>query len=472
MFVNFRIMERRIAFLLFFLLFFAPWVAESQEISGPWNGVLDAGASRLHFVFHFERDAEGKPGCTMDIPEQNVKQFPVTVDYCGADSVHLSMPVLGASYAGRLQPIPGGQQIAGQFRQHGYVFVLDLKPGSYLVARPQTPQPPFDYATEEVCFYAPDSARLCGTLTYPVGYSAKKRARLATPVVLLVSGSGQQDRDETLMDHKPFAVIADYLAEHGIASLRYDDRGVGQSEGDPIVTTTYTNMQDALAGIRYLRQSRKFGPVGVLGHSEGGIIAFMLGAEGQADFLVSMAGSAIPGDDILVSQNRLAFELMGQPDSLVDAYCAVLKQVLRCRADGLDFSDPREVVDSLVGVCGADCLPAEARLNLAMVLGRENPWIDFFISYDPAQAISTVSCPVFALNGSLDTQVLPSENLPVIESLLPPRPENRVVEYPGLNHLFQHATTGLSTEYATIEETLSEEVLQDIADWINGLQRK
>ena len=274
------------------------------------------------------------------------------------------------------------------------------------------------------------------------------------------------------MDHKPFAVIADYLAEHGIASLRYDDRGVGRSEGDPTVTTTYTNMQDALAGIRYLRQSRKFGPVGVLGHSEGGIIAFMLGVEGQADFLVSMAGSAIPGDDILVSQNRLAFELMGQPDSLVDAYCAVLKQVLRCRADGLDFSDPREVVDSLVGVCGADCLPAEARLNLAMVLGRENPWIDFFISYDPAQAISKVSCPVFALNGSLDTQVLPSENLPVIESLLPPRPENRVVEYPGLNHLFQHATTGLSTEYATIEETLSEEVLQDIADWINGLQRK
>ena len=130
------------------------------------------------------------------------------------------------------------------------------------------------------------------------------------------------------------------------------------------------------------------------------------------------------------------------------------------------------MVDSLVGVCGADCLPAEARLNLAMVLGRENPWIDFFISYDPAQAISKVSCPVFALNGSLDTQVLPSENLPVIESLLPPRPENRVVEYPGLNHLFQHATTGLSTEYATIEETLSEEVLQDIADWINGLQRK
>ena len=465
-------MKRRIAFSALFLVVFAPWMAKSQEISGSWNGILDAGASRLHMVFHFEHDAEGMPGCTMDIPEQNVKQFPVVVDYCGADSVHLSMPVLDASYAGRLQSVPGGQQIAGQFRQHGYAFVLDLEPGAYVPARPQTPQPPFDYATEEVCFHAPDSVRLCGTLTYPAGYSTKKRERLKTPVVLLVSGSGQQDRDETLMDHKPFAVLADYLAEHGIASLRYDDRGVGQSEGDPALTTTYTNMQDALAGIRYLRQTRKFGSVGVLGHSEGGIIAFRLGAENQVDFLVSMAGSAIPGDSILLSQNRVLFEAMGQPDSLTDAYCAVLKQVLALRVSGTEVDVPWKAVDSLVGLCGAECLPKDARMNLAVVLGRENPWLDFFLAYDPAQAISKVSCPVFALNGGMDTQVLPSENLPVIENLLPPRPENRVLEYPGLNHLFQHAATGLSTEYATIEETISEEVLQDIADWINGLRRK
>lgn len=474
-------MTHRLLFLLGLAVL--PWMARAQEkISGSWHGVLDAGQVSLHMVFHLDTDEEGQDVCKMDVIEQNLKGFPVVVKYCGTDSLSLAVPLLGASYAGRLQAgllsgnpdsslsggiLPEHSLIVGKFHQHGYVFDLNLEPGSWEPRRPQTPKPPFDYQTEEVCFLAPDSARLCGTLTYPVGYKPGKRKK--TSVVVLVSGSGQQDRDETIMSHKPFAVLADYLAEHGIASLRYDDRGKGASEGDPALTTTYTNMQDALAGINYLRQSRKFGPVGVIGHSEGGVIAFMIGAENQADFIVSMAGSAIPGDSILLTQNRMAFESMGQPDSLVDAYCAVLERVLDYRVSGQDVDSPRAVVDSLVAVCGAECLPLEARLNLSIVLGQESPWIDFFIAYDPAQAIAKVRCPVFALNGELDTQVLSSENLPVIESLLPPCPQNRVVEYRGLNHLFQHAVTGLSAEYSTIEETLSEEVLQDIADWINGL---
>lgn len=241
-------MTHRLLFLLGLAVL--PWMARAQEkISGSWHGVLDAGQASLHMVFHLDTDEEGQDVCKMDVIEQNLKGFPVVVKYCGTDSLSLAVPLLGASYAGCLQAgllsgnpdsslsggiLPEHSLIVGKFHQHGYVFDLNLEPGSWEPRRPQTPKPPFDYQTEEVCFLAPDSARLCGTLTYPVGYKPGKRKK--TPVVVLVSGSGQQDRDETIMSHKPFAVLADYLAEHGIASLRYDDRGKGASEGDPALT--------------------------------------------------------------------------------------------------------------------------------------------------------------------------------------------------------------------------------------------
>ena len=198
-------MTHRLLFLLGLAVL--PWMARAQEkISGSWHGVLDAGQASLHMVFHLDTDEEGQDVCKMDVIEQNLKGFPVVVKYCGTDSLSLAVPLLGASYAGRLQAgllsgnpdsslsggiLPEHSLIVGKFHQHGYVFDLNLEPGSWEPRRPQTPKPPFDYQTEEVCFLAPDSARLCGTLTYPVGYKPGKRKK--TPVVVLVSGSGQQD---------------------------------------------------------------------------------------------------------------------------------------------------------------------------------------------------------------------------------------------------------------------------------------
>jgi pimeloyl-ACP methyl ester carboxylesterase len=274
----------------------------------------------------------------------------------------------------------------------------------------------------------------------------------------MVTGSGLQDRDETLFDHKPFAVIADYLARHGIATLRYDDRGFGQSTGDPSNCTTADFAEDAAACITFLRSTPllKGGDggrlkVGILGHSEGGSIAFMLGAkplptrdDGQGkpfvDCIVALAAPGIKGDSLLVEQTNALLRLNGQPANMT------LK-----------------------------------RLRLTMAMQPTNPWYEYFVEYDPSADIAATRCPVLALNGSLDCQVLPKSNLSAIRSLLRLSEWSATSpygggteggfykEYPGLNHLFQHAQTGAATEYGNIEETISEEVLRDIVTWLQNL---
>jgi hypothetical protein len=247
--------------------------------------------------------------------------------------------------------------------------------------------------------------------------------------VLLVSGSGQQNRDEEVFDHKPFLVIADYLARQGIATLRYDDRATGKSVGGEVKNaTTEDFMRDAAAGLDYLRSRKAFGKVGLLGHSEGGTIAFMLGARGKVDFIVSLAGPAVKGDTLLAAQSNRILKLSGQPASMT------------------------------VG---------KYRQIAAM---QQSPWIQWFIDYDPSEDIRKTACPVFALNGNCDCQVVSTLNLEAFRRLLPSSKKNSIKEYPTLNHLFQHCTTGLPTEYGKIEETISPEVLQDIAQWIRSLR--
>jgi hypothetical protein len=239
----------------------------------------------------------------------------------------------------------------------------------------------------------------------------------------MVTGSGQQNRDEELFLHRPFAVLADYLARHGIASLRYDDRGFGQSTGGEVANaTTQDFADDAQAGIEWLRRSGRFSKVGLLGHSEGGAIAFILGGKNLLDFIVSLAGPALKGDTLLLLQQK-----------------AVLGPLA-------DFT----TLESL-------------RLNILL---RGNPWLHFYIDYDPKDDIAHTTCPVFALNGSKDVQVVPGPNLEALQCTLPPNKSHLFKEYPDLNHLFQHCTTGSPKEYGTIEETISEEVLRDIANWI------
>lgn len=391
-----------------------------QNISGSWLGQLDLGVQKLNLVFHFDKDDTGKDVCTVDSPDQSAKGIPATLNYISADSVNFQVPSIGMSYAGKLQD----GVLKGTFKQMSVTLPLDMKPGEVVRNRPQHPVEPYPYQTKEVTFRnEAANASFAGTLVYPVGHKAGQKV----PVVLFVTGSGAGNRDEEIFDHKPFLVIADYLARHGIASLRFDDRGVGKSTGSMEGATTKDFADDALAGIEMLRGLKQFSKVGVLGHSEGGSVAFMLGAKQKVDFIISMAGVGAKGDTALTAQANRTYELMGVPMQV---------NVAQYRAQ-------------------------VAQLN--------SPWLNYFLDYDPIPDIQGTRCPVLAINGDKDLQVVSSLNLKGIEMALPKNKKNLVKEYPGLNHLFQHCTTGLPTEYAGIEETISEEVLRDMATWIKGL---
>ena len=393
-----------------------------DDLLGSWTGKLDLGVAKLTLVFHLKQ-ADGHVKVTMDSPDQSAMGIPCTKDFLSYDSLAVSVKSINASYSGRLKD----GKIVGTFKQNGLSLPLVLAKGTEELRRPQNPQPPFPYETEEVTFSNErDSATLAGTLTWPVGYNPKSKKK---PVVaLFITGSGQENRDEEIFDHKPFLVIADYLARHGIATLRYDDRATGASKGGDVRNATSEDFaRDAAAGLEYLRSRKAFAKVGIIGHSEGGLIGFMLGAQGKADFLVSLAGPGVKGDTLTTSQRNRMLELYGGTGTMT--------------------------VDSIRN------LPEIQRV----------PWYKWFIDYDPAADIAATRCPVFALNGDRDWQVISSLNLTAIERLLPKSKKNVTKEYPGLNHLFQHCTTGLMNEYRQIEETIAPEVLSDIAEWINGL---
>ena len=387
-----------------------------KPIEGDWMGKLNLGPQSLTIVLHVNCNAQGKVECTLDSPDQGVKGIAVETDYCSSDSISVSIASLALSFQGKLK----GDEIVGTFTQ-GQPFPLTLKRGEEKLNRPQNPVAPYPYKTEEVAFKnVADGATLVGTLSYPVGYKKGK-----PPVVLMVTGSGQENRDEEIFDHKPFLVIADYLARHGVATLRYDDRGFGKSTGGDVEhATTLDFMRDAASGVDFLRTSKQFGKVGILGHSEGGSIAFMLGAKGKVDFVISMAGIGVKGDTALTAQANNILELTGQ---------------------SMRFSTHQYRMNAII---------------------ERSPWLNFFIDYDPSGDISKTLCPVMAINGSRDVQVIPSLNLMGIKAHLKPNSKNIIKEYPSLNHLFQHCKTGNVLEYRMIEETISPEVLEDIVRFI------
>lgn len=387
--------------------------AGAQRVGGSWKGRLDAGGASLAIVINI---SDGK--CTMDSPDQGAYGIETEMRHLSADSLNIVIPAIGGSFDGGLHD----GMLKGTFRQMGMAFPLDLTPTVVTRNRPQEPALPLPYSTEEVTFRnAAADATLAGTLSYPEGWDGTKRV----PVVLMVTGSGQQNRDEEVCNHKPFLVIADYLARNGIATLRYDDRGAGKSTGDASRATTADFMDDAAAGIDYLKGTGRFGPVGVLGHSEGGTIAFMLAARGKADFIVSLAGTGVRGDSVFFEQTR---RIVGNP--------------------ALDM-----------------------KTVTASAKAQDNPWLNHFLDFSPAADIAAIRCPVLALNGDKDIQVDAKMNLGAIGRLLSGNANATTKEYLGLNHLFQHCTTGAVGEYGEIEETISPEVLKDIAEWINGLNR-
>lgn len=437
-------------------------VSQAQKLEGSWTGKLSVQGTQLTLVFHVEKDKNNGFIVTMDSPDQSVKGVPATVNSLTADSVDIAISSIGARYLGKQQ----GDHIQGTFTQFGRAFPLILNRGVEEIKRPQTPHAPYPYQTEEVTFQnVKANAVFSGTLTYPVGYEQMNKQKV--PVVLMVTGSGQENRNEEMFDHQPFLVLADYFAHHGIASLRYDDRGFAKSTGDASQSTMKDNAEDARCGFNYLKNLKKFGKIGVMGHSEGGSIAMMLAAEGLPDFIVSLAGVAGRGDSLMLKQVYQAMEARGGASFARD-YCKVLGAIYAYRNAKKDISQPEVVLDALLKQTNVS-LPALSRQSFLPAITMQTPWVLDFIATDMACYLPKIKCPVMAVNGSKDVQVDAHDNLSALRKGLKPNKKNLIKEYEGLNHLFQHCTTGQTTEYRLIEETFAPEVMQDIVDWIKVL---
>lgn len=423
---------RTLTSVVFAMMAFA---ANAQE--GTWNGELNVMGNKVPLVFNFSTN-----GCTIDSPSQGVNGIQAEKTVKDDGTIKVKVGMIGATFEGKM----ADGEIKGTYVQNGFPLPLTLKPGKLVVKRPQTPVPPFSYKEESVSFTNAQYT-FNGTLTLPENYSRN------TPVVLMVTGSGQQNRDEELFSHKPFAVIADALARQGIASLRYDDRGWGDKSVNFADFTTDDFRQDAAAAIPLLR--KRFNKVGILGHSEGGTIAMMLAAEGKADFIVSLAGMAISGKETLIMQNRQAMSAIGLPKETVDSYCNSISKALDEIASGKKANE----------ININDVPVALKPITIKALQQADTPYIRHFLTVDAGKLLPEIKCPVLALNGTKDTQVDCDANTTRIEKGLA-NCKHSIKKMDGVNHLFQHCNTGIVTEYQQIEETISPEVLQEVAKWI------
>ena len=442
--------------LLFLVLLAAFSFGQGASIPGIWTGILDVGVAKLHLVLH--ADSPGHP--TLDSIEQRAMGMPIDEFHLDGTRVSFSLSRIGASFQGEFTE--NGTRIQGMFKQGGKSLPLSFERTESALAvprRPQTPQPPFPYKSEDVTF--PSVAKeitLAGTLTIPAGAGP-------FPGVVMITGSGPQDRDETLMGHKPFWVTADYLSRHGVAVLRVDDRGVGKSGGNYRSATAADFADDAEGAATYLRARKEIGRVGLIGHSEGGMIAPVVANRSHdVNFVVLLAGTAVPGDQVIIEQQRLILKAMGQPDGFIEKYRDLERQVIAIAKSETDTAVAQaKMRDAAAG------LPAEARQASASQFEQAaTPWFHYFVNYDPAPALRNLKQPVLALNGALDTQVSAAQNLPAIAAALEAggNPDYQIVKLPGLNHLFQTAKTGAPSEYSAIEETMAPVVLDIVSGWI------
>ncbi len=444
--------------------------AQTPEIAGSWEGTLEAPGGKLRLRLHVARADDGALSAKMDSVDQGAMGIPVDQISVADGVVKWAITRLGASYEGKLSP--AGDAIAGTMTQ-GMALKLDLKRMSAAEAkaavappaRPQTPKPPFPYAIEEVTYPSKEAGVTMGcTLTIPAGAGPH-------PAVALISGSGAQDRDETIMNHKPFLVLADHLSRRGIAVLRCDDRGVGKSTGDRSKATSADFSNDAEGGLDYLAKRKEIDSkrIGFIGHSEGGLIAPMIAVRRpETAFIVLMAGSGVDGEQILYEQGQAVLKAQGASEERL----AVQKQ-LQVKMFGIIRAepDPGTAATKLKEVLGSAPAVEQSIRNV------NSPWFRYFLTYNPQPVLAKVKCPVLALDGSLDTQVVAAQNLPAIEAALK-QGGNRDFEIallPGLNHLMQTAKTGGVGEYSQIEETMAPAALDKMASWLRqraGLEEK
>ena len=448
-----------------------------------WSGELSVLFQKLPLQFRVYRDTDGNEQIRMDSLAQKAGGFH-TIRSVKDNRWSLQVPQVAGKFTGELAP--DGDSVSGKWSQGGPQLDLTLKRSQLAAApaplkRPQTPQPPFPYDVSEVRFESAEAGvRLAGTLTVP--HTAKPGSGF--PAAILISGSGPQDRDETLFEHRPFAVIADALTRSGIAVLRFDDRGTGQSTGNFAAADSRNFMQDALGALRFLQNDARLNPraIGLIGHSEGGLIGTLASASSvDVAFLVLLAGPGVSGREILLSQGELIARAEGITDEkLLQAQRrqqeVLIGTVLQQPADA-DLETLRTAALQEL----AEQLPAEpeareefeAELNGGLKT-LHTGWFRFFLACNPGDDLQRVTCPVLALNGERDTQVDPKLNLPAIRSSLAAGGNQRVTieELPGLNHLFQTCRTGAVSEYEQIEETVSPLMLQKLTEWIGSTARR
>jgi pimeloyl-ACP methyl ester carboxylesterase len=469
-------MKKRIIFSLVWLLVFsgaAVGQARPQEngLAGIWQGVLQLPGAELGIVFRISQNPDGTWQALLDSPDQGAKDIPTSKVVVENERLLIEVQVVAGAFAGKIKA--DFSEIAGQWQQAGLEIPLLLKKTDRVQSpnRPQEPKKPYAYLEEEVSYENPAAAiKLAGTLTLP-------SLKGPFPAVLLITGSGQQDRDETVMGHKPFWVLADYLTRRGIAVLRVDDRGVGGSGGDPALATSLDFSGDVLAGIAYLKSRREIDPgrIGLIGHSEGGLIAPLAAVKNPKDvaFIVLMAGPGIVGEDILLLQGKLINKANGASASDIARDNAQQKTMFRILKEEKDAAAMeaklrQAMKDAMAQMSAEDqkkLPPALQEASLKMIM---SPWFRFFLTYDPRPILQKVKCPLLAINGEKDLQVPPAENLKAIAEALQAGGNEKfmVKQLPGLNHLFQTAQSGSPSEYAKIEETIAPAALQLIGDWI------
>lgn len=465
------VMKRMFPVLLSVLWLPLQLAAQDSKVAGIWEGKLDVGAISIQMVLRVTFD-DGKLSATIESPNQGPQRFIADTFTISDHKLSATFKVVFAEFTATLSA--DGKTLDGRWKQAGTDLPLKLTKTdkATVLARPQEPKPPFPYDIVEVTFEnKAANATLSGTLTVPHG--SRK-----WPTVILVSGSGPQDRDETILGHRPFWVLADYLSRRGIAVLRYDDRGVGKSTGDRLKATTIDFAGDALAGIQFLKTRKEVDPqkIGIIGHSEGGTISAIAAAKSQdVAFVVSMAGTGVPGEEIVLLQAALIARVTGQKEEDIQKDNAFRKKLFDLMAQ--EISDDEAKIKAIeLSRNEFERLPKDAKERFgtvesfaaSVVTPIVSPWFRVFLTLDPAEYWERVRVPALILNGEKDLQVSADQNLPKIEAALKEANNTRytVKRFENLNHLFQTAKTGSPQEYAAIEETIAPVVLKTIADWI------
>jgi pimeloyl-ACP methyl ester carboxylesterase len=454
--------------------------AQQQDISeisieGIWEGKLKVPGIELRIVFKISKNSDGTLTATLDSPDQGATDIPVEEVIFIDNTLRLEVKSAGGVFEGKVSE--DFLIIEGEWKQSGQTLPLTLKrvDKAVEIIRPQEPKKPYPYIEEEIVYENKEAGiKLAGTLTLP-----SKEGPF--PVVLLITGSGPQDRNEMIFGHRPFLVLADCLTRQGIAVLRVDDRGVGKSTGDFSQATSEDFASDVLAGIEYLKARKEINlkQIGLIGHSEGGIIAPMMAVKSpDVAFIVLMAGTGLTGEEISYLQGALIAKAMDASEEDIaknrrfnEKIFSVIKEEKdkkmaeeRLHQMFMEYWEKMsEEEKNIIGDIGDPEEYLEAQLQNLL-----SPWLKFFLTYDPKPTLSKLKCPVLAINGEKDLQVPPKENLSAIEeALVAGGNKNFIVkELPGLNHLFQTAQTGVPSEYAKIEETISPVALKIITDWI------